>query len=274
MRNLEVPVAIAAFYLVLGLIPALIAQRKGRSFIGYWAFGTFFFIIALIVALVVSPPNGRSNGRVACLRCAELLAPGAVMCRFCGLAFDEPLHGPATPPAGERPGSSAQSARTGAILLTVVAVVLVLCELWIWLPSLVDRFLWFRSMGLEVGLLHIGSLSATPDGLRFTCAVCLALCCVLLIVSAAVSWGVKGVAGRSSGAWALGGAAYFVVSTGLFAAAWYLSVPFLPSYFRLIEVFVMVDVLVVALLVTNAVRAFSAIGGDPADVPVTVESAA
>lgn len=39
---------------LLGLIPAKIAQKKGYSFIGYWIFGIFLFIPALIVALVIS----------------------------------------------------------------------------------------------------------------------------------------------------------------------------------------------------------------------------
>jgi len=93
------------FFLVnagLALIPAAIAQGKGRSFFGYWVFGLFFFVIALVVALVVSDESGAPGTaqtgptRVPCPRCAELVAAGAVACRFCGMDYDRPLMPPVT----------------------------------------------------------------------------------------------------------------------------------------------------------------------------------
>lgn len=80
------------FFLVcagLAFIPASIASRKGRSAGGFWIFGFFFLVPALIVALVINEPDGR--GRVACPQCAEKVASGALMCRFCGLQFAGPL---------------------------------------------------------------------------------------------------------------------------------------------------------------------------------------
>jgi cytochrome c-type biogenesis protein len=41
--------------LVLGLIPAVIARGKGRSFIDWWFFGSSLFPIALIAALFIRP---------------------------------------------------------------------------------------------------------------------------------------------------------------------------------------------------------------------------
>jgi hypothetical protein len=84
---------------VLALIPASIAQKKGRSFAGFWVFGLFFFVIALVVALLISdasePDAGRTAPtRVPCPRCAELVAAGAVACRFCGMEYDQPLRPP------------------------------------------------------------------------------------------------------------------------------------------------------------------------------------
>ena len=38
---------------LLGLIPATVAQRKGRSFVGYWLFGVLLFPFALAVALLL-----------------------------------------------------------------------------------------------------------------------------------------------------------------------------------------------------------------------------
>ena len=39
--------------ILLGLIPASIAKKKGRSFIGFWIYGALFFIIALPHALLL-----------------------------------------------------------------------------------------------------------------------------------------------------------------------------------------------------------------------------
>ena len=49
---------IAAF---LGLLPAVIAQLKGRSFVLWWFYGWMLFIVALIHALCLD--NGNSRNR-------------------------------------------------------------------------------------------------------------------------------------------------------------------------------------------------------------------
>jgi hypothetical protein len=38
---------------LLGLIPATVAHRKGKSFVGYWLFGVVLFPFALVVALLL-----------------------------------------------------------------------------------------------------------------------------------------------------------------------------------------------------------------------------
>ena len=53
--NLAVPLLLAAG---LGLVVGLIAQSRGRSFIGWWFFGFMFFIVAIILVLVL-PRRGR-----------------------------------------------------------------------------------------------------------------------------------------------------------------------------------------------------------------------
>lgn len=37
--------------ILIGLIPAAIAQKKGRNFLGWWLFGALLFIVALPAAL-------------------------------------------------------------------------------------------------------------------------------------------------------------------------------------------------------------------------------
>ena len=39
---------------VLGLIPVAIAANKGRSFVGWWIYGTLVFIVALPHALLAN----------------------------------------------------------------------------------------------------------------------------------------------------------------------------------------------------------------------------
>lgn len=46
----------------LGLVPALIARRKGRSFAGWWAAGSIFLIAALPAALLVPRVKTADGG--------------------------------------------------------------------------------------------------------------------------------------------------------------------------------------------------------------------
>lgn len=39
--------------IVIGLVPALIAQSKGRSFFAWWVYGALLFIIAFVHSLVI-----------------------------------------------------------------------------------------------------------------------------------------------------------------------------------------------------------------------------
>ena len=38
---------------MIGLLPAWIAHNKGRSFFGWWLFGTMFWIIALPISILI-----------------------------------------------------------------------------------------------------------------------------------------------------------------------------------------------------------------------------
>jgi hypothetical protein len=77
--------------MLLGLIPAAIAQSKGHGFFAWWVYGALLFIVALPYALLM-PPNLAAlearqladGGYRKCPSCAEIIRRDAAVCRFCG----------------------------------------------------------------------------------------------------------------------------------------------------------------------------------------------
>jgi hypothetical protein len=70
---------------LLGLLPAGIAARKGYSFRAWWFFGTAVFVVALPAAIAIElhpHPAGPTSRR--CPFCATVLREGVVVCRRCG----------------------------------------------------------------------------------------------------------------------------------------------------------------------------------------------
>jgi hypothetical protein len=74
---------------ILGLIPGMIAEKKGHSGVGWWLFGSLLFIVALPAALLLSTrPEAIAKERVAegrfpCPSCSEFILPSVKICHFC-----------------------------------------------------------------------------------------------------------------------------------------------------------------------------------------------
>ncbi len=60
----EILAAVVIADVLMALIPAMIARRKGRSALGFWLFGLVSFLPALVVAMVISKPVIRTGDLV------------------------------------------------------------------------------------------------------------------------------------------------------------------------------------------------------------------
>ncbi len=67
----------------IGLLPAYIASRKGRSFLVWWIYGALFFIVALPHSLFLSMEQGSKR----CGFCGATSKMSAPYCRKCGYEF-------------------------------------------------------------------------------------------------------------------------------------------------------------------------------------------
>ena len=76
MGSLHDLVASVYFFALLGLIPAAIAAKKGRSFGKWWIYGTLLILVVLPHSLMVGSVK-------QCPFCAQLVKREATVCRYC-----------------------------------------------------------------------------------------------------------------------------------------------------------------------------------------------
>ncbi len=82
-------VEILIFAVLIGLLPAFVAQSKGHGFVGWWLYGALLFIVALPHALLLAPDRPTLDARAIgdggrrCPHCAEIVRREAKVCRFC-----------------------------------------------------------------------------------------------------------------------------------------------------------------------------------------------
>ena len=100
------PVAWLAAPVLLGLIPAVIAHGKGRSFGNWWLYGIALPFFAL--------PHALSLQAFDCPECAMPVPADSLTCEVCGAQFVPKATAAKRPPWEKPPGSSVERLHEGA----------------------------------------------------------------------------------------------------------------------------------------------------------------
>ena len=114
---------------LLGLVPAAIASKKGYSFGRWWAYGTLLWIVVFPVSLLLKRKDGQAfpdanGGQPAtldkCPDCGHEVSTRAASCPHCGA------------PVQQAPAAKTQASDNPVIPTSVVVVVLLVLGIWIY----------------------------------------------------------------------------------------------------------------------------------------------